>query len=199
MGYNDEIKIFNGILYGNNEILKDFYKRNFIIIKSFIIKNSGTEKDAEDIFQDALVILYQKIKNDSLVLDYSIHTYFYGISKNIWMRRLSKLKKVSCCGRINDLVSDTNFSIIDNIEQRDRESLYRKYLLNLNCKCKDLLFLFFDGKSMKEIAQLTNYTEGYVRKRKFECKKHLMELIAKDPLYSELGSDKKSDIKKDVS
>ncbi|WP_299441682.1 sigma-70 family RNA polymerase sigma factor [uncultured Aquimarina sp.] len=186
MGYNDEIKIFNGIIKGNEKVLKDFYERNFTVINSFIIKNSGTERDSEDIFQDALITLYQKLKSDSLVINCSIHTYFYGVCKNMWRTRLRKKSRMSCCGPIDDLKLEDNTNIIKDIEQSEREQLFRKHFVNLNCKCKQILTLFLEGKSMREIGLITGHSEGYVRKKKFESKKQLLEMIEKDSLFSEL-------------
>ena len=202
MGYNDEIKIFNGILEGDEQILKNFYKKNFTIIRSFVTKNSGTEKDSEDVFQDALVVIYQKLKSNSLAtIQCSIHTYFYGVCKNIWSVRLRKKQKISSCESIDDLVLEMKETILDDIEQRDKELLFRKYFSNLNCKCKKILLLFFEGKSMKEIGLKINSSEGYARKKKFECKKILTEMIENDPLFSELSvaKDKLGEIKRIVS
>ncbi|MDH7445075.1 RNA polymerase sigma factor [Aquimarina sp. 2201CG14-23] len=187
MGYNDEIKIFNGIIKGNEEVLKNFYRKNFVVVKKFILQNSGNEKDAEDVFQDGLIVLYQKLNTDSVHITCSIHTYFYGICKNKWRSKLRRKHKVSCCGAIDDLMLEHHTDFIDDIEQMEREQLYRKHFSKLNCKCKRILTLFFEGKSMREIGVILNYSEGYVRKKKFECKKYLMEMIEKDPLYAELA------------
>jgi len=200
MGYNDEIKIFNGIVKGNEKVLKDFYERNFTVINSFIIKNSGTERDSEDIFQDALIILYQKLKSDSLVINCSIHTYFYGVCKNIWRTRLRKKSKISCGNNVDDLKLEDSTDIINEIEQSEREKLFRKHFVNLNCKCKQILSLFLEGKSMREIGLITGHSEGYVRKKKFESKKQLLEMIENDSLFSELMFISKPEvISKEVS
>ncbi|MBW1294274.1 RNA polymerase sigma factor [Aquimarina litoralis] len=198
MGFNDEIKIYNGIANGDSEILKEFYRRNFNVIRNLIVQNSGSEKDSEDVFQDALIVLYEKLKLDSFTLKCSIHTYFYGICKNIWLHKLNRSKKRSCCGQIDDTILNLRASAVD-ISKNEQEQLYRKHLLSLNCKCKNILFLFFEGKSMREISMLTNYSEGYVRKRKFECKKHLIKLIESDPLYKELIVPKRENLRKNVS
>lgn len=201
MGYNDEIKIFNGILKGDEKVLKDFYKKNFILIDRFIVKNSGKEEDSEDIFQDALITLYQKLQSDSFAITCSIHTYFYGICKNMWNKKLSRERKVSCCGKIEDIVLDIRATITDEIEQKEKEQLYRKHFANLTCKCKQIFTLYFEGKSVKEIAQITNHSEGNVRKKKFECKKYLIEMIEKDELFAELAfsGEVNKAIKKEVS
>jgi len=187
MGRNDEREIFEGILNGNELILKEFYNKNFESIHNYVVYNSGTENDSEDLFQDALVILFERLRKGTLQISCSIHTYFYSICKNIWRSKLRKKNKVSCCGKIDTMLLEAHAQHIDDtIEAQEREQLYRKHFDRLNCKCKRILALFFEGKSMEEIGALTDYSTGYVRKKKFECKKHLIQMIEQDPSFSEL-------------
>lgn len=58
-------------------------------VEELIRKNSGKRSDAKDVFQDALVIFHQKVKND-LQLTSSIGTYIYGVCRNLWMDELRK-------------------------------------------------------------------------------------------------------------
>lgn len=80
-------------------------------------------------------------------------------------------------------------SFLSFMEEKEREHLYRKYFLKLSDACRELLQLVFLQKSMKEIAKVTGYSEGYTRKKKFNCKKSLLERIEQDPLYQELKID----------
>lgn len=188
MGYANEIKTLKGITRGNQEILKKFYNKNFIVINNFILQNSGSENDSEDIFQDGLIILYQQLQSDSFTINCSVHTYFYGICKNVWRNKLRRKDKVSCCGTISDLALKVEEKIIDNLHVNERELVYRKHFLKLNCKCKEVLTSFLDGKSMQETAVMMKCSEGYARKKKFECKRKLIQMIENDPLYIELAS-----------
>ncbi|GAA4108493.1 hypothetical protein GCM10022393_04650 [Aquimarina addita] len=193
MGYVNEIKIFNGIIAGDQKILNLFYEKNFTTVHSFIIQNSGNESDSEDIFQDGFIILYKQLKSDSFHIDCSIHTYFYGICKNVWMNRLRRKFKVICCGAIDKLIIKIEQQSVDLAEIDEKELLYRKHFLKLTCKCKEVLTSFFDGKSMKETALAMQCSEGYARKNKFECKKNLIQMIENDPVYKELALISKSD------
>lgn len=179
-------KIAEGIKTGNTEIIKAFYKRNFIHIKRHVLLNSGNEADAEDVFQDALVSIYQKLCIDILIINTSIHSYFYGVCKNLWKNRLRRKKKIVFDTTRIHQYGEKNATIIDEIEGKEREHLYRKYFMKLDTSNKTVLYHFFEGKSMREIAIINGYTEGYARKKKFDAKKQLLELITKDPVYNEL-------------
>ncbi len=186
MSNTKDQKILEGIVAGDEVILKTFYKNNLRYVRGYILKNSGNEADVEDVFQDALVFLYQKLKTDTLELHSSLSTYFYGVCKNIWRNRLRKNRKMVIVDDISEDTEIENPSILKEIEDKEREHVYRKYFINLSGTCREVLTLLFEGNSMKEIAKTTGYSEGYTRKKKFECKKSLIEMIEKDPIYKEL-------------
>lgn len=186
MSNTEERKILEGIVAGDKVVLTKFYKKNLPYIRHYILQNSGNKEDVEDVFQDAMVFIYQKLKTESLELNASLNTYFYGVCKNIWRNRLRKNKKLVIT---EDIQEDTEIStpkVIEDIEQKEREHIYRKHFLNLSSTCRQVLNLLFQGNSMREIALITGYSEGYTRKKKFECKRYLIEMIEKDPMYQEL-------------
>lgn len=181
---NKNQRIIAGIIDGDERILIRFYKENIQYIRRYILYNNGSHEDVEDIFQDALIVLYQKLQTSLLELKTPIKTYFYGICKNLWRNRLRKKEKLV----INDDLAEegSNDSLIITIENKEREYLYKKHFQKLSTSNKKLLSLFFEGRSMKEISKITGYSEGYARKKKFKAKKKLLEMIEKDPMYKEL-------------
>ncbi|MBW1295303.1 RNA polymerase sigma factor [Aquimarina litoralis] len=188
MSTNEERKILDGIRDGNEQAIKVFYQNNYSYIKSYILNNSGDTRDAEDVFQDALVVIYEKLKEGSLNIheNVTVRSYLYGVCKNLWLSRLRKRKKMIVDPGIIKENEGTDISISEELEKKEREHLYRKYFLALSDSCKEILRLVFDGKSMKEIASITKYSEGHARKKKYDCKKSLIEKLEKDPMYKEL-------------
>jgi len=180
---NDVIK---GVLGGDQVILTAFYRNNLPKITNFILKNSGNEADAEDVFQDALVLTYQKLRDDDLSLECALATYVFAVSRNLWMNTLRKRRKILLNDEFLGISEDLNESILETIFVKERQFLFQKYFLKLGERCQEVLLHFFSGKSMVEISKLMGYSEGYTRKKKFECKKHLTETIAKDPIFHEL-------------
>lgn len=185
MIYKDQV-IIDGIIAGDERILTCFYKENIQYIQGYILRNRGNAEDVEDVFQDALVVLYQKLKSGFLELKVSIKTYFYGICKNVWKNRLRKKKELFIEDRKKHFDVEIDDSIIVDIENQEREHLYRKHFQKLSTDNKKILSLFFEGKSMQEISKVIGYSEGYTRKKKFQAKKELLKMIEKDPMYEEL-------------
>lgn len=182
----EEHKILEGIVTGDEVIITAFYKKNLPYIRKYILRNSGNEEDVEDVFQDAMIFIYQKLKTDSLELQSSIRTYFYGVCKNIWRNRARKNKNLVITEYLPEDIEIIGPTVLKDLECKEQEYVYHKHFLNLSDTCREVLCLIFKGMNMKEIAKITGYSEGYARKKKFECKQHLIEMIEKDPAYPEL-------------
>jgi len=186
MSRNKDLKILEGIKTGDSEILQKFYIDNFNYVKGYILENSGNESDVEDVFQDALLIIHQKLKKNPILLSSSFRTYFYSVCKNLWRNKMRKNIRLSFSEEAELDLEESDVSMTEALENNEKESLYQKHFLKLSDTCKELLHMIFEGKKMKEIAATIGYAEGYTRKKKFECKKNLMVMIEKDPIYQEL-------------
>lgn len=184
-----EKEIINGILEGEPTAVTQFYKDNLPKVTRYIITNSGDAADAQDVFQDAMMLVYQKLGNDSLKLECTLATYVFAVCRNLWMNALRKKRKMLLNDTILDISKDMDDSIIETIDKSEKKLLYQKHFANLGSSCKNLLLHFFEGTSMQKISKVMGYSEGYTRKKKFECKEKLLLMIGKDPLYKELHYD----------
>ena len=172
--------------FGDDQIIRDFYIKEFPKVKHYIERNSGDEFDAKDIFQDALIIVYEKIKKDTLDISCSIETYVYGVCKHLWWNKLKRNKKFKPNEDHDLFVENDEVSLLQDLEQKERVLLVQKYLAKLGEGCQEILVSFFSGYSLREIATKMKLSEGYVRKRKFMCQKKLTELVEKDTVFKEL-------------
>jgi len=71
-----------------NTTFKELYIEYFPLVRKFILNNNGTETDAEDIFQDTMIIFLEKLRMDDFIISASVRAYIMGISKNIWHKKL---------------------------------------------------------------------------------------------------------------
>lgn len=182
--YSDEA-ILDGVLNHDENVLKYVYNEYFTTIHSLIIRNTGKSQDAEDIFQDALVIIYQKITDEGLKLECSFKTFLYSIARNLWLQRLEKSRN-SGTQPIEDienyipLSDEMKYEIFD--EEKEKYRLYQKYFLKLSKDCQKVLLLFMSKTPLSEIAKIMGYkTVKYAKTRKFLCKENLKKRIFSDP------------------
>jgi RNA polymerase sigma factor (sigma-70 family) len=192
IGYSDE-QILKGILRHDNLILQYIYKQYYYNINYFIRKNQGSEDDASDIFQEAIIIIYRKIKENDLVFEKSsFKGYLFSVCRLLWLkqlekRRVEKEKLIDSLPYQEDLYDDNlNEIVIKN----ERYGLYQKHFGALSTDCQKLLQLFFEKVSLKEIAMVMGYkSEKYAKKRKFKCKELLISRIKQDAEFKKILED----------
>ena len=180
-------KYLEGIASGDRDILQRVHANYFERISSFIKSNSGSEEDAKDIFQDAILSIYVKtVKEDLHDLQCSFYTYLFAVCRNLWLKKLRKLGRetTSIAPESEDVDSA---DILAGIEEKERWDLYREKLNALGNECREILRMFFEKISFREIAGQTNTTEAYAKKKKYLCQKKLIELIKADRRYSEIS------------
>jgi RNA polymerase sigma factor (sigma-70 family) len=180
--YTDEA-IVQGIKFRDSSIISYIYKEYYPTIKYLISTNSGSESDAEDVFQDALIILYKKVIEENLILTSSFKTFLYSICRNLWLQRLDKKVFSSEFLELENIsvIQDTIYSEFSDTED-EKFKLYQIHFLNLSEDCQKVLRLFMNKVALKEIAEIMGFkTEKYAKTRKFMCKEKLRNAILNDP------------------
>ena len=185
------LDLLNGILRNDTIVLQYIYKNFYSKINFFIKKNSGDDDDANDIFQEAIIIIYRKLKANELVLDCTFETYLYSVCRFLWLKQLEKRKvekeKIKDNHDYNEDIYDDGLEKVADLNERYR--LYQKHFINLGKDCQKVLQLYFDKVPLKNIAQIMGFkSEKYAKKRKFKCKEYLIKSIKQDLEYSKILS-----------
>jgi RNA polymerase sigma factor (sigma-70 family) len=181
--YSDEA-IVEGLRLRSDYIINFVYREYFPLIKYLVNENSGADEDAEDIFQDGLIIIYKKITDNQLTLTSSFKTYMYSVCRNLWLQKLNKRKvvmeKISDVEEYIDLPDDIMNEISN--EEIELHRLVQLHFLSLNEDCQKVLRLFMKDVSLREIGNIMGFkTEKYAKTRKYMCKEELKRRIANDP------------------
>lgn len=180
---NKKDSFIEGFLNGQADVLNKLYTESFPAIQRYIITRGGSKAEAEDIFQNALITLFVKLKNNELQIQ-SFNSYLFTICKNLWKRTCSqnRVTNLPTIPLISEDVDLAKFSI----EQKQWD-LYQEKLKELSENCRKLLLLSFKKVAYKEIVSLFNYaSETVARQRVFKCKSRLIKLIKKDDRYLRL-------------
>jgi RNA polymerase sigma factor (sigma-70 family) len=182
--------ILEGLKSNNRKVISYIYTKYFPCIKSLILKNSGIKEDAEDIFQDALIIILNKAKVAELALTSTFGTFIYSICWYLWLQRLYKrknehlvLKKET---KFFKEAPDTETTFSSNVES-DLARILQNQFIKLDSRSQQLLTLFMNGIQHKETAKIMGYhSENYVKTRKYLCKERLKKYVIRDPGYGKL-------------
>jgi len=186
--YSDEA-ILEGLRLRSDYIIRFIYKDFFPLIKFLVTENGGTEEDAEDIFQDGIIIIYNKISLNQFVLTSSFKTYMYSVCRNLWLQKLNKRKAIF--DKLTDLEEyiDVPKDLLQeaSVEETELHRIIQIHFLSLAEDCQKLLRLFSKSISLREIATILGFkTEKYAKTRKYMCKEELKRRIANDPRSQKL-------------
>lgn len=143
-------------------------------IRNLILKNQGSEMDAEDMLQEALIITWQKVVNPDFELSARLTTYVYAVARNLWLARLRKRGRMV-------LVEDHN-SLEVEVEDRKENldmKLVKACMNEIGNTCKQLLgYFYFDGYSMEKIAGFMDFANADTAKaKKYQCIKKLEAVV----------------------
>jgi len=167
----NDSEVLEKIKKGDESALKYLYKKYFRMMAKLVITNNGTEQEAKDIYQDALIVFWEKVLRGNLVLTSKISTYLYSICLNLWRKELERKRRLS-----NEERDSPTF--IDD-ERKERIRIVHECINELDETCKRvLMYHYFDGMSMTEIAERCGFANTDTAKtKKYKCKKKLDQII----------------------
>nr|WP_228733110.1 sigma-70 family RNA polymerase sigma factor [Hydrotalea lipotrueae] len=159
--------------------IETIYKKNFNMVQSFILNNNGTYDDARDIFQEAMIALYEKAKSESFVLTSKINTYVYSICRRLWLKRLQQM------GRFVQQIDgfEETVQVEDDLEIHEKRNaefaIMERALNSLGEPCKSLLEGYYLKKlDMQELAKSFGYTNAdNAKNQKYKCLTRLKKLF----------------------
>lgn len=175
----NEKELLKGLARNDKNAVETIYREHYKIIQTLIINNNGLPDDARDIFQEAMIVLYEKARSGDFELNCQIRTYLYSVSRRLWLKRLQQLNRYS-----SDLIStDQVVAVEDDLEEHSRRDaefdMMNKAMGSLGEPCKSLLEAFYLKKrNMQEIAADFGYTNAENAKtQKYKCLVRLKKLF----------------------
>jgi DNA-directed RNA polymerase specialized sigma24 family protein len=88
MSTNPQQYYIQGLISGNSDVLNLIYQNFEPRIKEYVTRKGGRSEDAQDIFQEALIIILQKAKKIEFELRSSFYSFLFGICRNLWLQKI---------------------------------------------------------------------------------------------------------------
>ncbi|HMN25604.1 MAG TPA: sigma-70 family RNA polymerase sigma factor [Ignavibacteriaceae bacterium] len=141
---------------------------------------TGNHLDADEIVQEVLIVLYNKL--NTFEFKSSLYTWIYTITNTRSINYLKKRKLKSFFSL--DEISNKNFSnndIIDNIESKQKLAMIEKALQKLPIKQREVFIMRnFDELSYEEISEITNKSVGTLKANYFHALNKIKDLVKYD-------------------
>ncbi len=174
-----DARILDLIRRGDEEGLVMLFNDTRATVTDFVLRNNGSSDDAGDILQEALVILWERVRNGKFEHAAKLSTFVFGVARNLWLRVLAGRKREPLRSPDHD-PADTGDSAEETLIRDEQAELIRRALDVIDATCRRLLLLFYwEERSMEEIAAMMGFANSATAKsKKYQCKKHL-EVILK--------------------
>ncbi|WP_207493601.1 sigma-70 family RNA polymerase sigma factor [Aridibaculum aurantiacum] len=175
----NEQQLLIGLAQNDPKAIETIYKNNFNMVQTFVLNNNGSYDDARDIFQEAMIVLYENVKMESFVLTCQIKTYVYSICRRLWLKRLQHINRFS--GKVESL--EETVPVEEDIEIQEKRNadfaIMERALGSLGEPCKSLLEAYYlQKKGMTEIAETFGYTNAdNAKNQKYKCLVRLKKLF----------------------
>lgn len=170
-----------------DEALYYLYEQHYQFVASFITKNNGKEKDAEDTFQEAIIVFFNQVKDGRLRLRVSLKTYLFSIARNIWLKTLRDQKKAVRLTELHDYIAVEEDTIAEEMEFDEMTRFIQLMLSQLGKECQQILRYFYLEKvRIKEIMTLLDYSsEQSVKNKKGRCIQKLKDKLRQNHLFDD--------------
>jgi RNA polymerase sigma factor (sigma-70 family) len=181
---HSEEQMLSGLARGEHGATEQVYKQHYKVINAWIQQNGGTASDAADIFQEAMVVLYEKAQQEDFRLTCKIGTYLFAVSKHIWYKKAQKLKKQPVIlPEDAGLDGGSDWAYDDDLKvHEEREAHFEQLntaLDQLGEPCRSLIKAFYhQDKSMQQIAADFGYTNpDNAKTQKYKCLNRLRKIF----------------------
>ncbi len=162
---------------GDDRILQVIYRQYYQTIVNLVMNNNGSLQEAKDIYQETLIIFYEKVKDENFELNCKLKTYLYSISRNLWLKQLQHKKRFT-----NSISDSEEYLEIPWEEAGKKEDQYQAMhtaLESLGEPCRSILKDFYmHSQSMEEITEKFGYTNAdNAKNQKYKCLKRLKKVF----------------------
>lgn len=178
--YTDD-EFVAAIRHGDDRALAQLYRLHLPMVSHYVLQNSGTEDDARDVYQEGVMVFYEKVRDNSLELSCQIKTYLYAVCRRLWLKRLAEKTRFGT--RLDDhepFLETGAEADLEEAEERDRRfATMNEALERLGEPCRSLLegFYLLD-KSMQQLTADFGYTNAdNAKNQKYKCLVRLKKLF----------------------
>ncbi|MFQ5652786.1 MAG: RNA polymerase sigma factor [bacterium] len=180
IGLLSEQQLLNRIKSNDRSVLGELFVKYEKMVLSYVKANGGDANDADDLLQEAIIVLWQNVCSGRFELKAKLSTYVLGVVKNKWMAERRRRSKFSD-GELPEDTSDGTPSFLDSVIDSEKVALVQQALDELNPPCRELLLLFyFEERTLKDIARIMGFANtDVVKSKKYQCKKSLQTAVRK--------------------
>lgn len=169
---------------GRDAWLKALYKDAFPLVAKHIARAGGSLEEARDVFQDALVIYYEKRMQGQLILRYSEKSYVFGIARFLWNKQYRETLGKDPIDVLRPELNGYD-NLISSADKQICSSSLFKLLQSSGKRCMELLNAFYYEKmSMEKLAVQFGFSGARsATAQKFKCLEKIKKTVKEKSIH----------------
>jgi RNA polymerase sigma factor (sigma-70 family) len=155
------------------------------MIRLMVTRFGGSVDDAQDVFQEGLLIMLEKIDDKNFVLVCKFKTLLFCVCENL-MKVILKKRHAASNYLVKNPASSEEKDLPESIDNEMYLTIFRGAFETLDPVGKKILKLYWEDMSPGDIADKLGYSYGYVRRKKCEAQSELTEKVKRHPDYGKI-------------
>lgn len=190
--YETEEALLRGLKNEERAAFEHLYRNGYPMAVKQVSEAGFAPEDAEDLFQEALLVLVKNVHKPDFTLTAKLSTYLFAIVRNLLLKKRTQKTPgaldESKLGQMAD--NDTEENSADRKIWESQLNVVVACLELLEDNCNQLLRMsFFEQRSHAEIAAALGYSEAFVKVKKHRCLDYLRNKVKSNPLFQRLSND----------
>lgn len=184
-----DLHLLERLQKGESTAFEQVYRRYYRMVENYVLKNNGSQDDAQDVFQETLIALSKSIQKPDFQLRAKLSTFIYGISSRVWLLKLRNKKEVLPLEmeEFERNTSESDMAIAEKELFEEKHHLMSKVLEELKEDCHQLLInYYFNRIQLKEIAKIMGYTDSFIKVKKNRCMNAFRKKVLNHPDYQKI-------------
>jgi RNA polymerase sigma factor (sigma-70 family) len=173
--------LLNMLRNEDNAAFEVLYQYYFPVISTYIVNNHGQNEDAEDIFQEAIIVLLQKVRQPGFLLTASLKTYLFSISRNLWLKYLRDNKLLP----VEDISMYSRATAAFTTElhqEKSRDEKVQSWISRITGHCQRILkAIFFYREPMAALMKKMGWKNIHTAaNQQYKCIQQVKKIKAKE-------------------
>jgi RNA polymerase sigma factor (sigma-70 family) len=174
-----DYQLLEGLATHADTALQQLYTVYYPMALNLVMTNSGAVEDAKDIFQEALIVLYEKSKAEGFELQCKLRTYLYSVCRHLWLKRLKQRgRETNLFGELESPV-EVESDMEEQVWRDEQFQNIQSAMVQLGEPCRTILEDYYlHRSSMQDIVEKFGYTNtDNAKNQKYKCLMRLKKLF----------------------
>lgn len=174
-----DLRAVDGIARGDTTVLESLYRDYYPMVLNMVIRNNGSEEEAKDLFQEAVIVLYDKVRQGEFELSSKLKTYLYSVCRRLWLKQLGAQERAFHDVSGFEEVIPVSDDLATHRETEIQLTLMEQALNKLGEPCRTIIHDFYIlNLSMQQICDKFGYTSSdNAKNQKYKCLQRLKRLF----------------------